>query len=144
VQLDPRILAALQELGIQVPQDLNAIRSAPSFAEAQARLQALKERVNRNFRKLAFELHPDRTGNDPARTERFKALVQVKEDLDKLKLQHMPRPQPMVMHVMWRNPVATTSSASTSAYTAYYQGTTNTSTPTGGPSPLRVVFMRPV
>lgn len=141
---DPRILEALQELGVQVPQDIDAIRTAPSFAEAQNRLTVLKERIHKNFRKLAFELHPDRTGGDEAKTEHFKLLVQIKDDFDKVRLQQAPRPQPVVMHVRWQNPFAyqaTSASSTASVYTAYYQGTT-TGTPTAGP-PLRVVVMKP-
>lgn len=141
---DPRILEALRELGVQVPQDIDTIRAAPSFGEAQSRLAALKERIHKNFRKLAFELHPDRTGGDEAKTEHFKLLVQIKDGFDKVRLQQAPRPQHMVMHVRWQNPFAyqpTNAASSTSVYTAYYQGTT-TGSPTAGP-PLRVVVMKP-
>lgn len=139
---DPRAIEALRELGVRVPEEIDALLREPTFEAAKAKLAELKERVRKNFRKLAFELHPDRTGGDPGKTERFKLLVQVQDSFDKLQIRP---PQPRVMHVVWHNPMAhtTNTAASTSVYTQFYQGT-GAATPSPRVSPLRVVFMRPI
>jgi len=86
-------LAALEDLllalGVQ-PVEIQRLYTLP-HDEASRHLGVLKERVRQNWRKCAFELHPDRTGNDPQKTERFRALLILKDKFEQMTL---PEPQP--------------------------------------------------
>jgi hypothetical protein len=86
--MDPRH-QALTDLGI-TRDDIHALRTLP-FEVAVKRLEELKERVRKNFKALALALHPDRTGGDPVKTERFKVISSIKDEFEKLQLQP-PRP----------------------------------------------------
>lgn len=88
-----KIDQCLRELGV-TPGALAAIRGAANFDDATAKLAALKQMVKTNFKRLALELHPDRNGGDAAKTELFKALVQVQKDVDVLEIRRAP-PQPV-------------------------------------------------
>lgn len=127
-----RIQQAVQALGI-TPADLDAIRLAP-FPQAQALLQSLKDRAKKNYRRLAFELHPDRTGNDPAKTELFKILGRVITDIEKLQVRPPPPPPQYVVRQV-QVPLQWVQVART------VNGTTTTTT--AGFHPGHVVFMRP-
>jgi hypothetical protein len=121
----------LQDLGVS--QDELAALQKCSLAEGQRKLDELKERVRKNFKRLAFELHPDRTGNDPAKTERFKAICEVRDGFERLGLAPRPAPVPPVMHV--------TRVSWVRAGTAYNRAATSTTTGTG--VPWRITVMRP-
>jgi hypothetical protein len=96
--IDPaKVRAILADLGVQ-PAEMEAIRRCP-LEEGKRRLDELKERVHKNYKRLAFELHPDRTGNDPEKTERFKLVGAIREDFDKLQLRAPPQFMPMPMRV---------------------------------------------
>ena len=93
------VFEMLRDLGVNYPADLQAIERMPFELGVKA-LDALKERARKNYRKLAFELHPDRTSNDPVKTERFKLLAQVREKLEKMSLRRaVPMPPPQVVFV---------------------------------------------
>lgn len=119
----------LRDLGL-TPADFQAVRLARTREDAEARFSVLKEKIRVGFRRLSFELHPDRTGNDPEKTERFKQLIELKAELDKLQLPvQRPVPAANVRRVVVVN---------------YYNGpfTTATTThsharPSGPPSPGR-------
>lgn len=64
---------------------------AADLAFDVAKLKELQARAKKAFRRLALELHPDRTGNDPAKADRFRRLVEVHEFIAGLE---MRRPQP--------------------------------------------------
>lgn len=68
--------AALTALGIR-DADIHAYLSAPSPELAERRLAAIQSRARCRFQRLALELHPDCTGNDPEKTERFLDLCAV-------------------------------------------------------------------
>lgn len=88
-----RIDEGLRALGL-TPDDFNTIQRQPTYETACQALDALKERVRKSFKKLVFELHPDRTGNDPVKTELFKTVTRIREDVEKLRIN--PPPPPMV------------------------------------------------
>lgn len=120
------VFEMLRALGVNYPADIRAIEQMP-FEQGEKALEALKERARKNFKQLAFELHPDRTGNDAAKTERFKALAQVRERLDKMTLRRAPvTPLPVVVfhvqQVVFRHPFTTmnVNTASTSATNATF------------------------
>jgi len=142
---------ALRDLGVRVPEDFDQIQRAP-IAQARKMLADLKGRVKHAFKKFAVELHPDKTGDDPVKTERFKLLVQVREAFDQIDIQ--PRPMPMPMPVMhWRAPVVNvggfrpSTTGPTVTVTTYYVSPFDTGTGTGsvtGPTVAwRVAKMRP-
>lgn len=102
--IDPTALQqAFVDLGIH-PNDLRALLTLP-LAAARNALAELKERARRNFRQRALELHPDRNGGDVARTERFKAMSAVRDDLERVEIQPIPTPpNPVVPHPRARTP----------------------------------------
>lgn len=96
------VVEILGLLGVNYPSDLQAIERMP-FEQGTKVLADLKERVRKGYKRLAFELHPDRTGNDPEKTERFKLLAQVRDRIEQITIQ--PRqapPQIQVQQVVFR------------------------------------------
>ena len=92
-QLDPvRLAGALQELGI-TPAALHAIRSARPD-QAKAMLEELKQVAKSRYRKLAFELHPDRNNGDPEKTAKFAFLSQVIKQVESMEVRPAPPPPP--------------------------------------------------
>lgn len=126
-----KVLQAVEALGITVA-DVEGIRRSP-FPQAQTMLQALKDRAKKNYKKLAFELHPDRTNNDPVKTDLFKVLGQVLADIEKLQVRPPPPPivrQQVAVHwVQVARTVATGTSSTTSSVRFH---------------PGHVVIMRPI
>jgi hypothetical protein len=100
VNVDPEVQKLLGEMGVN-PQDFQLIQQAPTFEDAKRQLEALKDKVKVGFKKLAFELHPDRTDNDPEKTRKFKLACAIKSDVDKLNVSMPQRqaPVPFVQHV---------------------------------------------
>ena len=100
--------AALAELGVTW-----AEFEAPLAAGAAgpAMLEALQKRARARFRELALELHPDRTGGDSEKTERYKRLAMAKDQLDALVVQppQSPRP-PQQWSATWSGATSTTTS----------------------------------
>jgi hypothetical protein len=98
-------MQALGELGVRAP-DLEAVQRAP-YPQSERMLRGLKDRVKKNWRQLAFMLHPDRTQNDPVKTERLKQLTEVKEEFDRVQVvPRMPIPPVVVRRTIhWTNPM---------------------------------------
>lgn len=115
--MNPEVQQILNEMGV-LPIDFHSIRTAPTFAEAQRLLEVLKDKVKAGFKKLAFEYHPDRTGNDPVKTAKFKLANTVKNDVEKLTVGQQPRPVQQVPFVQV-----------VFVQTAYYPRPTTTSMP---------------
>lgn len=89
------------------PADFQDVRLAPNAEEAARRLEKLRARFRAGFKKLAFDLHPDRTGGDPQKTEDFKALIQLRDGFDKLRVpEFSPEPEVRVYSstVVFNNP----------------------------------------
>jgi hypothetical protein len=133
---------ALQALNIS-PNELEAIRRSP-FPQAQELLKRLKDKAKRAFRKLAPELHPDRNEGDEAKTELFKLLSRVVDEIDKIKIAPMPPPQVVrsVQYVV-RRPA---SSATGAGWHQIHVTSTNSGTTNTGFTPeqvIRIVKMRP-
>ena len=62
--------------------------------EASQRLQALKDQAKKAYRAKALELHPDKNGGDPKKTEKFKLISDFMRQLDGLRCVSRPKPQP--------------------------------------------------
>jgi hypothetical protein len=76
-------------------QDVRAcLVGATTAAEANAKLDELRKRARRNYRKWAHQLHPDKAGDDPAKDHELKCLSAVYNDLKSLEVNARPRPQP--------------------------------------------------
>jgi len=117
--VNPEIQQVLREMGV-TQADFQAIQRAPTLAEAQRLLTVLKDKVKAGFKRLAFEYHPDRTGNDPVKTAKFKIAATLKDDVEKLQVKHQPPPQPVpfvqvvyVTHYYPQSTATTTSSTFT-------------------------------
>jgi hypothetical protein len=80
---------AFADLGVH-PHDVEALSSLP-YEEARQRLVLLKDLARKNFRRMALELHPDRTGNDPEKTARFKLLSVIRDDLERVEVRFRSR-----------------------------------------------------
>lgn len=133
---------ALQTLNIS-PNEFEAIRLAP-FPQAQELLKRLKAKAKREFRRLAPKLHPDRNDGDESKTELFKLLVRVLDDVEKLQVSLRPiRPRFSVSYV-----VRNQTTPATGAGLGFRWPHVNTSmkTPMVGYTPeqiMRIVKMRP-
>ena len=86
--MDPR--RVLTVLGL-TPGELNGLTQVP-LAQGQARLKEIQERTKTRYKKLVFELHPDRTGGDPEKTELFKAVTELHQQVQALELKVRPAP----------------------------------------------------
>lgn len=92
-----QLMRAMALLGVS-PQDFDAIERATSSEEAERLLGELKVRAKKRFKQLAMELHPDRTNNDPAKTEDFKLVSNALEELERIAFAPKP-PKPVVIRV---------------------------------------------
>lgn len=125
---EPRFARALEELGV-TSQAIHEIRSSP-LPIAERLLKELKERAHKAYRRLAFELHPDRNAGDATKTERFTFLSHVAKHIEALRVQ--PPPVTFV-HVVFTGPVSHSSGNTTSTTINF----------TNVQSARRVVTMRP-
>lgn len=82
---------ALGALGVQ-PQALEHLRRVP-FPQAVEGLKRIQEAAKPAYKKLALELHPDRTGGDETKTRLFSEVTMAHKWLQELKVQP-PAPQP--------------------------------------------------
>lgn len=96
---DQQVVRAMTILGVR-PQDFRDIEQAPSFEEGQKRLVAFKARVKASFRRAAMELHPDKTNNDPVKTEDFKLISAAAEEVEGLNFRPRPPPPPPMQVVI--------------------------------------------
>lgn len=87
------LVRALGALGVQV-QVLDHLRGVP-FQQAVEGLKRIQEAAKPAYKKLALELHPDRTGGDEAKTRLFSEVTMAHKWLQDLKVQPPP-PQPVM------------------------------------------------
>lgn len=92
----------LEQLGV-TESDLQRLTQVP-YQEALKLLEALKEKVRRNWKRWAFELHPDRTGGDTQKTDLFQRLTGVRERFEQLTLPP-PTFAPVYSYVSTQTPV---------------------------------------
>lgn len=92
VALSPRDQQeAYAALGIR-GSDLESIASLP-LAEAEKAWRDLKRRAQKVYKRLAFELHPDRNGGNEGKTRLFSLLSRAMNELDQMSL---PQRKPQV------------------------------------------------
>jgi hypothetical protein len=129
---------AFADLGVY-PRDITALQTMP-FQAAVARLTELKAIAKKNFRNKALELHPDLTGNDPVKAQRFVFLKKVFEDLNGIALDRRPsRPVPMDMPASRPFPTGPISFC----FVVDGRGMVTWTTPAGVPGvPIQIVIIR--
>ncbi len=145
--MDPtQLSAALIELGI-TPGALQAIRAARPD-KGKMLLDELKLIAKSRYKKLAFELHPDRTGGDAAKTAKFSFMSQVIMHVQAMEYQAPPlppppRPQPtppVIRQVVFRPiPVSRPQRPQPTGSPTQCPPTVTVK----GPQGLHVVFLRP-
>jgi hypothetical protein len=91
--MPPSAETLLHDLGV-TPEAIEAVGRERDPARAEALLSALKETARKSFRRLAFELHPDRNPDDPEKARLFVALTKVAEYVQALELPRPPEPVP--------------------------------------------------
>ena len=135
---------ALVALGV-TPRDLDAVRQAP-IVRAGPLLQGLKANARRQYKRLALELHPDRTQGDEAKTEFFKLLGLVLAEFLKVSVKAAP-PQRPAIHVHYYTQPATSTTQPTTwqqVRSSAWTGSGTTSTSSFTPIQVaRIVKMRP-
>lgn len=119
---DAQVLRAMFLLGLGQG-DFQAVQTAPTFEEGVKRLDDLKARAKKAFKKAALDLHPDRTNNDPAKTEDFKLVSSAVDEIDKLVL-HKPQPRPQVQYIRihFTSHGFSTGTSTTASTTTYWNG----------------------
>jgi hypothetical protein len=75
---DSDLLRALSLLKLS-PEDIRGLRQGSSS------IDAFRQKAKSSYRKAALTLHPDKTGNDEAKTADFVLLNRFMEELDALK-----------------------------------------------------------
>ena len=75
-------IQAYRLLGI-TETELKDLSKLSSFREAEALLLKLKAKAKKNYKRLAFELHPDRNGGDPEKTALYVLLTKVQQEFSK-------------------------------------------------------------
>ena len=75
--------------------ELEALRRVP-FRKAQELLRDLKAKSHRNYKRLALELHPDRTQGDKSKAELFVLIGQVLAEIDKMEVHPASKPLQVV------------------------------------------------
>jgi hypothetical protein len=136
-----KLAQALIDLGV-TPAAIHQIRYAP-FPQAQELLKRLKEQAKKAFRRLALELHPDRTGGDTEKAARFAFLTTVIKQVEAMEVPPPP-PQPQVVIEQIQFAPAQTTASGPWVRVGRRVGAvraTTQQTPQG--NGLHVVFMRP-
>lgn len=120
--MDPvTVTRLLSRLGV-TPADLDVVRRTP-YPQSKEVLEGLKARVRSGYKRLAFELHPDRTGNDAEKTEEFKLLTRVREDFERLEVRPPPPVMIMPVFVPWRGFTQTTNTTSAATINVWHYTT---------------------
>jgi len=117
------------------------IRRAPFF-QAQALLDALKINARRAYKRLALELHPDRTGGDQTKADLFVLVGRVLEEIEKTRVLPPP-PPPMWSVTITIDPASNGTPWATHTTRPFVTNTTTTSSSFSPQQVTRVVKVRP-
>jgi hypothetical protein len=74
-------------------EDLIHIKTEPSGTQARAALEALRQRTKKAYKRAVRELHPDRTGGDPEKSDLFRAVSEVYQEISGVKLKETSVPR---------------------------------------------------
>lgn len=88
---DSQIQSAIAHLGVN-PQDFQRVGALPTYEARCEALAVLKADIRKRFKRAALALHPDRTGDDPDKTEQFKTLASFVAQVEKLQVRPPARP----------------------------------------------------
>ena len=125
-----------------IPERLRAIQLAPNLKVAAARLKSLKKDVHETFKKLAFELHPDRHAGDKAKEEELKRLQGARDWIKNLRIEIRRMPTIAPAQVFWIGPPVFWGSR-VGTYNGTTNGTTNgTSTVSQTTTWMPMIFWR--
>lgn len=87
------------------PAEILSLTSAPNRESATKILEALRERFRQGFARLALELHPDHTQNDPEKTADFRVLLDLKKDFYAIKVpENYPKRYSTTFHLSVSDP----------------------------------------
>ncbi len=73
----------LSELGV-TEQDFTNVEDAPNAKAATSALDELKYKIRMGFKKLAFLYHPDKNPGDYHAEEKFRALTEIRDRIEKV------------------------------------------------------------
>jgi len=138
-------------LGVH-PAHIQNLQRLP-YEQAQATLEKLKVEAKKRYRKLALELHPDRTGGDEDKATLFRIVTEVNNQIQAITLrQKLQRPvqrRVIIQTVyMQQQPQTVRVQRQTRPFQAFSNGvsaTTNTTTTNTGNNRYnarKVAFMR--
>jgi hypothetical protein len=117
------LVRALGALGVSL-QDLENLRRIP-FPHAVEGLKRIQEETKPRYKKLAFELHPDRTRGDETKTRLFSEITVANKWLQELRVQP-PQVQPQVV-VMRHYPARSPFGGTVNVWNTSHTTTTSTS-----------------
>lgn len=89
---EDQLSLAFEALGVRV-EEVERLKEAPDSEEASQLLEEIRCVARKRYRLLAKDFHPDRTASDPDKTELFKLLTFVLDQLDSVKLLELPKPR---------------------------------------------------
>lgn len=92
------LVRAYQALQLN-PHEVDALQRMP-YEHAVPRLKAIQERVKARYKKLAFELHPDRTGGDSVKTKLFSDVTELNKKIQELQVRPPPPRQQVFVQVV--------------------------------------------
>lgn len=105
--------ALLRLLGLS-QQDFKHVRAEPTAADAQRALDDLKRKAKQAYRKLVFERHPDRGGDEAWYKQVMPQVEALLQQIQQLRL--VSRPRAPTAFSAWPD-LATTSATNTSTVT---------------------------
>jgi hypothetical protein len=92
--------------------------SVKSFEEATKTLEDLKEKAKIEYKKLAFECHPDRNGGDDTKIKDLNVAYDLVKQVNIIKPQPRPQVRCVIIHSTmngWGNATTTTTNTYTSS-----------------------------
>jgi hypothetical protein len=95
------------------------------FPHAVEGLKRIQEHAKPQYKKLAFELHPDRTGGDESKTRMFSEVTAANKWLQELKI-NPPPPQPVMRVQMVHYPATRPYGGTVTSWTTIHSTGTST------------------
>ena len=134
----PQVQSLLLQMGLQ-PEELRAIGKAKNRGEAVQRLEALKAKFKKCFKKMVLQLHPDRNDGDSEKTAQFQLLMEMSKEFENLKINDPPTAPTVRYQTMFNGPIPPIPPKRPGV--PHYYPETNTMRTC--PNPPSVVFLKP-